>query len=450
MYNWFLENILFSIGDVVFKTSFVKELKKWRKISKYNRHELHALQRKNLKDLLTYLSQNNEYYKKYLPGYTYIQKADPVEVLKTVPLLNKAIIKAHQNQLISNPFVSGRHKLILEKSSGSSGIQGSVFMSKKEAFTVSAIQIHMWEWAGFKLGNHLLQLGITPNRGLIKRLKDAVSKTTYKAAFNINEEDVENTLKKFENKQQAHFGGYASGIYAYASIAEQKNLKINFKSVISWGDKMFPHYRKKIESVFNTHVYDTYGCTEGLMIAAQCKFGSYHILTPHVFVEILDDDDNEVAPGKIGHVVVTRLDAKAFPLVRYKLGDLAIAADPKCVCECGMHYPMLLMVVGRDTDIVYTPKGKPLIVHFFTGIFEHEQAIKQYRIIQSENKNIVIEYITDVPEHLNILHLLEKRMNEKCDEKLPITFSQVTSIPTTKSGKPQFVVSLLKKQPVTA
>ena len=53
----------------------------------------------------------------------------------------------------------------------------------------------------------------------------------------------------------------------------------------------------------------------------------------------------------------------------------------------------LQKIVGRDTDVVHTPGGKALIVHFFTGVFEHLPQIKQFRIIQKKVGEIEIEFI---------------------------------------------------------
>ena len=445
MINWILEHILFPTGDAILQTSFVSALKHWRKISTYDSEKLASLQKRNLKELLLYISSHNRYYKKLLPESYLINTNDPVDILKSLPLLTKEIIRNNYEMMISEPFLKSRQRLILEKSSGSSGIQGSVYMSRKEAYNVSAAQTHLWEWSGYKLGSELLQLGMTTDRGLIKGLKDFFSNTTYRHAFRIDPNDTKELLESLE-KKDAFFGGYASGLYTYACIAEQYKLQTSFKSVISWGDKMFAHYRKKIETVFNTQVFDTYGCTEGIIVGGQCKSGNYHILTPHVYLELLDDNNNPVKPGSIGNVVVTRLDGRCFPLVRYKLGDLAIKAEDNKPCSCGMHYPQLSMIVGRETDIVYTPKGNPLIVHFFTGIFEHEQDIKQFRVTQFENKSILIEYITDLDDHSAILQRLTDIMNSRSGEVLPVNFSRVNYIPATISGKPQIVRSHLKKQ----
>ena len=63
-----------------------------------------------------------------------------------------------------------------------------------------------------------------------------------------------------------------------------------------------------IENQFQTNVYDTYGTAEGLIIASQCEHKKYHIFSPHVYVELLDENGKEVVDGEIGNVVVTCLD----------------------------------------------------------------------------------------------------------------------------------------------
>ena len=73
-------------------------------------------------------------------------------------------------------------------------------------------------------------------------------------------------------KKDIYFIGYPSSIYSYAKFSEELGInEVSFKSIISLGDKMFPHYRSLIEKIFNTEVFDTYGAAEGLMIAGECS-----------------------------------------------------------------------------------------------------------------------------------------------------------------------------------
>ena len=129
------------------------------------------------------------------------------------------------------------------------------------------------------------------------------------------------------------------------------------------------------------------------MIAAECEYHTYHIMSPHVYIEILDENGNEVKDGELGNIHVTHLDNFLMPLIRYKIGDLGVKSSPDYVCNCGRSLPVLKHIIGRDTDVVYTESGKPLIVHFFTGIFEHFSTINQFQVVQKDNEPFNIKYI---------------------------------------------------------
>ena len=80
------------------------------------------------------------------------------------------------------------------------------------------------------------------------------------------------------------------------------------------GDKLFSSYQEAIKNAFQCKVYDTYGCNEGFLIASQKDLEYKYIMSPHVYLEILDDDNRPVEDGVMGHVVVTRLDGFSMPL----------------------------------------------------------------------------------------------------------------------------------------
>lgn len=435
-YNFIVERLILSAGDALLNTTFVQELRQWRRLDQLNPYTIAQLQEDKLSKLLQYASSSIPFYQNL--GIS--PNKDVRKWLQSFPVMRKNLIRDHLPELIKGNL----ENLVCEKSSGSSGIQGEVYMTRKEQFAALAAQTHLWKWAGYQLGESILQLGITPDRSFIKMFKDILLRTEYQQAFRINKEEAFLVLNKFINKQ-AFMGGYASGLFTYACLAEEMGIRPVFKSVISWGDKMFPHYREKIEQQFNTKVFDTYGATEGFIIAGQCEFGNYHILTPNIYIELLDDKGKEVKPGELGHVVVTRLDAFAMPLIRYYLGDLAIKKAPEEKCKCGRPYPMLQKIVGRDTDIVKTHNGKHLIVHFFTGIFEHIPEISQFRIIQDSLDGIIIEYIPGKSFVDGVLNSLNSKIMEHINEPFIVYFREVNSIPDTPSGKPQIIVSNLPK-----
>jgi phenylacetate-CoA ligase len=338
-----------------------------------------------------------------------------------------------------------KKKLICEKSSGSSGIQGEVYMSKMEQSKVQALQTLMWEWAGYEFGLPMLQTGMTAKRTLKKRLKDYLLSINYQLAFGLAPTEVIEALNNNNNITNSIIGGYASSMYTYAKIAKDNNLYLNkFKSVISWGDKMFDHYKSLIEEVFGCKVYELYGTTEGFVISGQKDLIYHYIFTPQVYLELLDEFGNEVEDGEIGNVVVTHLDSYEMPLIRYALGDLAIKLPKhKYPKNRDLQLPLLMKIIGRDTDIVYTKSGKSMIVHFFTGIFEHYSEIKQFRVIQNELTSIIIEYIPEDSFQESVMAEIENRIIGELGERIDIEFIATNHIPSTASGKPQIILSTL-------
>jgi phenylacetate-CoA ligase len=437
LYNLLLEKIILPAADFLLGTTTVSTLNKFRKWQWLGKAEVEMLQRQKLTELLSHATNNIPFYRQLNTK----ADSDPYSWLRQFPVLKKPVIKENIDSFTAVP----KQNLLSFSSSGSSGVQGVVYMNKKEHSISRGLQILWWEWAGYKPGKPLLQTGMTLKRGFVKGAKDFLFRTTYVSAFGMAEKDMVGVLNKFRKKKHAYLGGYASSLYVLAEIAKKNGIDdIRFESSISWGDKMFPHYRKRLEEVFSTKVFDTYGAGEMLNIAAQCENGTYHIMDPHVYVEIVDKEGNPVPDGQMGYVLVTRLDCYTMPLIRYYLGDIAQKSANPAPCSCGRNFSHLDRIVGRDTDIVYTPGGKSMIVHFFTAIFEFVPEIKQFRVIQRELSSIEIEFIRDKNFHEGVLKTVEARIHDHLGESFPIVFHEVNSIPATASGKPQIIQSFIK------
>ena len=266
----------------------------------------------------------------------------------------------------------------------------------------------------------------------------------YENNNNRNKYDIINFLKNLNPKIDYVFAGYASSLFVISKIALENNIKLNFKTAISWGDKLFDHYKSSIQDAFNCKTFETYGSAEGFMIGAQKDLDYLYEMSTNVLVEILDDNNNEVAYGEIGNVIITNLNGYSVPLIRYKIGDLAIKLPAeKYPKNCELNLPIFQKIVGRDTDIVKTTSGNFMVVHSFTGIFEHVPEIKQFCVVQNNLSGIEILYIIDEGFNLQILSNIENQILECLNEPFEIIFKEVDEILPTTSGKPQLIVSNL-------
>ncbi|NPA37924.1 MAG: phenylacetate--CoA ligase family protein [Chlorobi bacterium] len=437
-YGKILSNILLPLGDMLFGTRVMNELNTLRKVVQYSDKKISELQGDKISKLLNYCNENIPYYKEM----NIKLEGNPFSDIKKFPILEKEYIRKYTEKLV---FKKNLSKLIPQSSSGSTGKQTRVYWSEKEQDIHRATQLLWWEWAGYDLGDPILQTGITPDRNFVKKVKDILFRTTYIPAFSIDEETITSILNNVSGGKNI-LAGYASSLYVFSQIAEKHHIDIKFKTAISWGDKLFDHYRDNIERVFRCKVYETYGSGEGFMIAAQKDLEMMYIMQPNVYVEIVDDDGNEVTDGELGHVIVTNLNGFAMPLIRYRIGDLAVKL-PKKDYPSGreLQLSILKRVIGRDTDIIKTRKGASMVVHSFTGIFEHYQSIKQFCVIQDNLDSITIEYIPDVNFKGTELPEIRSKIHKSLkDNDFRVEFKEVGKINATPSGKPQIIISKLK------
>lgn len=438
LYTFFLQCIIIPSGDFLLRSSFNFHLKNIRKETVLSSAQLDKLQKEKLNRVLSHASSQSIYY----AALSVKGISNPVAWLKNFPVLTKEVLNAQRNNFLTAPV----RKLNKHNSSGSSGVQVTVYLSDEEQDIDRATQVLWWEWAGYRIGNPIVQTGMNPKRSFVKRLKDFFFRTKFIMAFSHSVPDLENALAWASKKRQPVLAGYASSLYVLAKLAGEMKLTIPFKTVITWGDKLFDHYRTKIEKTFQAKVYETYGTGEGFKIAAQKDLPYMYIMTNNVYLELLDDEGNEVEDGKMGHVVVTSLNGYAMPLIRYRIGDLAIKLPKdKYPEKRDLGFPLLQRVVGRDTDLVKTQSGKYMVVHSFTGIFEHVPEITQFCVIQRELSGIEIEYVPALNFQPQVLERIRLQIISALGEEFVINFKAVSEIKPTKSGKPQIIQSKLPK-----
>jgi phenylacetate-CoA ligase len=112
--------------------------------------------------------------------------------------------------------------------------------------------------------------------------------------------------------------------------------------------------RSQLEEGLHVQIHTAYGLSEvpGPAIAYECQERrGLHLNEDHFLAEIIDPGaGTPLPPGKEGELVLTTLTAKAYPLIRFRTGDLAlITAEP---CPCGRTFARLEMTGGRADQLV--------------------------------------------------------------------------------------------------
>ena len=109
--------------------------------------------------------------------------------------------------------------------------------------------------------------------------------------------------------------------------------------------------RNTLEGKYGLKVTNAAGVGVGLWFGFSCEQGEgFHVLEGS-FVEVVDlETGKQLEPGEVGGLALTSFANDAFPLVRYRTGDLSsFRAQP---CTCGRTSPILTGLLGRESESV--------------------------------------------------------------------------------------------------
>lgn len=143
------------------------------------------------------------------------------------------------------------------------------------------------------------------------------------------------------------------------SIAEyvEKNKIEDFRipKIGYGGEHLSPAAEEFIKRTLKADIVGsaTYAINDTGMVGYQCEkcTGSIHHIEEilHI-VEIVDPDTGEVLPdGEAGNIILTNIDRKLMPVIRYDVGDRGRILTHKC--DCGRQ-TRLLELLGRSDEVL--------------------------------------------------------------------------------------------------
>ena len=440
MYSKLFRSFIFPLMELSQGTKIQKYLKWLEKTQWWKPEELEELQNKRLRSLIRHAYENVPYYHRLFKELKL--RPDDIKTkddLHKLPVLTKETIRKNLSELIARNIPKSQR--IEAHSSGSTGEPLKYYIDKQSYSYGWAQTFRCWSWAGFRLGDPYVKVSLNPRIEFKKKLQDRLMRCTYiYASADITKETFPSLLKIIENAKPKIIRGYASSIYIFARFMNELDLRPNHtpNAIMTTGEILFPHYRELIESIFNTQVYDGYG-GESTPIAFECEEHNYHLCDETVIVEFIGRDNQQVSEGEIGEIIITNLVNYAMPMIRYKIGD--IGTPSKDLCSCGRGLSVMESIKGRDTDIVVTPNGGFLVVHFFTILFEHIEGVEQFQVIQDKIDRLRIKIVKNEKFTDADLNYIISWIKRHAGDEMEVDIEFVDSIPPARSGKRRFVIS---------
>lgn len=435
--GWGLRHVLLPLGDNLIGHPMIRRLGHLEREQWWPRERIEQERNRRLAHLIGTAYREVPLYRELLDR----AKVCPAcvrspEDLQKLPIVTKEMLREAYPQRTCRAVPGRTYET---STSGSTGKNLRVREDHETAAWYRATFLLSLEWAGWQIGESHIQIGMTTRRDRERRLKDFFMGCHYFSGHDLSDPALDRCLEVLDRKPIRHLWGYPGSLYCLARRAQHHRWNTPLSSIVTWGDQLHSHFRQTIESVFGTGVHDTYGCGEGMQIAAQCGHSPlYHLHELDVVVEFLDEQGEPVGPGQAGNIVVTRLHAGPMPFIRYSIGDVGVpgGADQ---CSCGRELRLLKNIQGRSGDFVLSPSGNRLIVHFFTGILEHFSEVDSFQVVQDRIHEIRLRVVPGPGFNAKVAEQICRALHNKGAD-LEVVVEVVNEIPLTPGGKRKFIV----------
>ncbi len=328
------------------------------------------------------------------------------------------------------------------KTSGSTGVSQRIILGEEDLATHNAVWNAQLRAVGRRPTDRLLCITSRFPKRYRRRWYEHLG--IERTDFLLSTEDGSGMLEIVLNKRPDVIFGYPSRLAVIAKEAETRNIKgISPKVLITSAETLADDARAFINRVFGVRLVDFYGSWETGMIAWEChRHEGYHVNVDSVALEIMDGD-RPAQPGETGEVIVTNLNSRTMPFIRYSLGDRAVHKN--ALCSCGRGLPLLLeRIEGRSDEIIVLPSGRLISPNAFDVTIKYVHGVEKFQVIQEEKSRISVLLVTVPGPTCEIISAVESKLREQICEPVILDIKIVDDIPIGPSGKRRCVISKIR------
>ena len=247
--------------------------------------------------------------------------------------------------------------------------------------------------------------------------------------------------------------GTPSYLFHIADTCDQRGIDIRkdtkLRKAIAGGEPWSESMRQKLQERTGIRVHNCYGASEfyGPMFLECSEQCGVHVWADLCLMEVLHDDGTPCKEGEKGNIVVTMLQKEAFPLIRYRIGDISSITWEKC--KCGRTHPRLDRISGRADDMLVV-KGINVFPSQIEAVIGEMPFLSPFYMITLTNENYSDHMIVEVElnesaltEDTRELAEMAKKLDVRIKEILNIKAEVKLALPKTLprfEGKSKHVI----------
>jgi phenylacetate-CoA ligase len=429
-----------------FGSGYSQFVQQYQERERFTKEQWQAWQAEQLKNLLPVCVTNVPYYRNQ---WTETQKRAALSGdLSVLPLLEKDPIRAEPKAFLREDMHP--HRLQVFLTSGSTGTPISSYYTipeLRESLALREVRSARWAGVSFSMPRATFSgrmVEPNPNSAGPFHRYNVIEKQVYFSAFHLRPDTAHQYVEALHRHNVQWGTGYAVSYYLLARFMLERKIAHppNLKAIITTSEKLTTEMRSVMEQAYGCKIYEEYSTVENAIFASECEHGRLHVSPDVSVTEILRPDGSPCMPGEEGEVVVTMLSRTYQPLIRFRLGDMAMwDAD---VCPCGRQMPVIKEVLGRIEDVVIGPDGRQMVR--FHGVFVNQPHVREGQIIQESLDFIRVKVVPTNDFGKQDVEDIIYRVRQRLGNEVNVKVESVAEIPRTKAGKFQAVISNLKKK----
>jgi phenylacetate-CoA ligase len=371
------------------------------------------------------------------------EQLETFDAFQRVPVLNKQDVRQHGERLLSDLYRN--EPLHIKATSGSTGVPLRVKLNDAGMQFKRACTLRSDEWSGWRLGERSAKVWGNPEYrklGWRGRLRNwLLDRSAYLDTLQMDEAALAGFARRLRRFPPTLIFGHAHSVFLLTQFLRKNGpAGIRPRGIITTAMVLHDWQRAVIEEFFGCKVTNRYGCEEVSLIACECeRHRGLHVNADGLYVELLANGRPAKA-GEPGAVVVTDLVNQAMPLIRYKIGDVAVWSSDRC--PCGRGLPMLERLEGRESDYVTNEAGELISGISLTENFSlHVPGLAQIQIVQETRTHFRFRIVREPDFGEAGLERLRFLVHERFGPNTRYDLEFVDEIPQEPSGKYRFCIS---------
>jgi putative adenylate-forming enzyme len=428
-------------------------LKKHQK--RFSQEKITKLQLKSLKQVISYAKRNSLFYAEKYQNLPF----KSLEDIKKLPTINKESMMENFSSLntcgidkddvlayaikkeIEKDYLGYyQDRYVIGLSSGTSGNKGIYITPKKMTKRLPAVFLARSGLSIFDLPMRILFCLRVFSQGF-NDINAPLIKLNYLSTMTNPSLIIETMNEKKVNILMA-----PPSLIRFL-VPLKTDLKVKLKKIVTYAEVLTVEDKKLFEDTFQTKVIEIYQASEGQMASA-CKHGKLHINEDLVFVELYDENHQEIKkPHVVGHqMIITNLINYAQPLIRYEMNDMIVLDEP---CSCGSNFRTIERIIGRRDDLLYFHNSNHEKKYVFPDLFARwiiteSDLIREFQVYQPQVGQILISVDTPLDFPTQILESRIDNELKKLDLKAEITIQIVKiELPKDKNKFKRFITETL-------